>query len=158
MFKSAMAYPWQAALIVAAAACVWLYAGKQSAYTTIAKRDATIVMMGQASKIATAAQIELNKQVTDKQTQIAKDADNAKNDIVERGNRAADRMRAKDYCIKADSATQGGIAQDSDPASDTAIVLERGDYDILVGNTARLVSVKAWADRLIGEGLAVPVE
>lgn len=158
IFKGAVAYPWQAALIVSLCLSVWLYSGKQNALATIAKRDATIAQMEQASKDARAAQIALNKQVTDKQTQIARNADNAKNDIVERGNRAADRMRAKDYCLKANSTAASSASQGGDVASDTAVVLDRRDYDILVGNTARLVSVKAWADRLIGEGLAVPVE
>jgi len=158
VFKAAVSYPWQTALVIALAACGWLHMGKQSALATIAKRDETIAQMEAARKIATAAQMALFNEVTSKQTQIAKDADNAKTDIVERGNRAADRMRAKDYCIAAATTSENGIASGSDVTSDTAIVLDRRDYDILVGNTARLVQVKAWSDRLIAEGMAVPVE
>lgn len=157
-FRLALAYPLQAAIIALLCLSVWLYWSKQGALDTVADRNATIAQMEQASKDAKAAQIALNKQVTDKQTQIAKDADNAKNDIVERGNRAAARMRAKDYCLKASATATSGAAESDHNASNTAVVLNRRDYDILVGNTARLVEVKAWGDRLIGEGLAVPVE
>ena len=158
LIKRALDYPWQAALIIALLACGWLYMGKERALATIAKRDATIVQMEAASKIATAAQIELNKQVKDKQTEIARNADNAKTDIIDRGRAYADSMSGQAYCRKADSPAQSGLASGGDVARDTAVILERADYDILVGNTARLVQVKAWADALIQADLAVPVE
>lgn len=159
--KSAVAYPWQTAFIVAVAACVWLYAGKQRAYDTIAKRDAEIVMLEQASKIATAAQIELNNQVIDKQNKIARltDANETnRRDIADRSRAYAGRMSAQGYCRKASATSEGGSAKGSNKPSADAVVVTRSDFDILTGNTARLVDVKAWADRLIGEGLAVPVE
>lgn len=124
----------------------------------IALRDATIKDMGRASKEARAAQIALNKAVTDKQTDIARKADNAPTDIIDRGRAYADSLQSKDYCRKADSSPESGIASNRDAASDTAVILERADFDILVDNTARLVKVKAWADELVAEGLAVPVE
>lgn len=158
LFGMVAAYPWQAALVIALAACAWLYMGKQNALDTIAKRDATIVQMEAASKIATAAQIALNKQVTDNQTEIARKADNAKTDIIDRGRAYADSLPAKDYCRKAGATSQGGFAAGGDVTSDTAVILERADYDTLVANTARLVQVKAWGDDLIAQGLAVPVE
>jgi len=160
-FRCALAYPWQAALIVAVAACVWLYAGKQRAYDTIAKRDAEIVMLEQASKIATAAQIELNNQVTDKQTEIARLTDEnetSRRDIADRSRAYAGRMSAQGYCRKANPTPEGGSPEGSNISSADAVVVTRSDFDILTGNTARLVDVKAWADRLIAEGLAVPVE
>lgn len=161
LYGIAVAYPLQAALIVAVAASLWLWSGKQDALATIAKRDATITQMAAASKIATAVQLALNKAVTDKQTEIARltDADETnRRDIANRSSDYAERMSAKNYCRKAnptpqDSDTESGIRPSAD-----AVVVERKDFDILTGNTARLLDVKAWADRLIGEGLAVPVE
>lgn len=158
LFGLVVAYPWQAVLIASLALAGWLYMGKQSALDTVAKRDATIAAMIKASDKARAAQIALNKQVTDKQTDIARKADAHETDIIDRGRAFADRMSTQDYCRKADSPAESGAASDSDVASDSAVILERGDYDQLVENTARLVKVKAWSDELIAEGLAVPVE
>lgn len=158
LFGLAVSYPLQAAMIALLCLSAWLYWGKADALATVAKRDATIAAMTKASKEARAAQIALFKERTDKETQIAKDADNAKTNIIERGNTAADRMRAKDYCRATYTPATSGSAQGGNPASDTAVVLDRRDYDILVGNTARLVQVKAWGDDLIKEGLGVPVD
>lgn len=158
LIKRALDYPLQAALIIALLACGFFYGAWQEAVDTIAKRDATIVQMEQASKGARAAQLAMNKANTDRQTQIARNADNAKTDIIDRGRAYADRMSGQAYCRKADSSAKSGLAAGGDVASDTAVILERADYDILVGNTARLVQVKAWSDDLIGQGLAVPVD
>jgi len=160
LLRLAVAYPWQAALIAALCLAGWLYMGKQDAQATIVKRDATIAQMTAASKIATAAQIALNKAVTDKQTQIARMIDNDetnRRDIADRSSRYAGRMRADDYCRQASATTESGIAESGDSASADAVVVTQEDFDILTGNTARLMDVKAWGDRLIGEGLAVPV-
>jgi len=161
IFKSAGAYPWQAALIASLCLSLWLYGGKQHARAIISKRDDTIAQMETASKIATAVQIELNKQVTDKQTKIARmidDKETNRRDIADRSRSYAGRMSAQSYCRKANSAAQSGVAQSSDSSSADAVVVGRADFDILTGNTARLMDVKAWSDRLIGEGLAVSVE
>ena len=155
--KWAGSYPCQAALIASLCLSAWLYAGKQSAYRTIAKRDATIVAMEQSSKLATAIQIALNKQVTDKQTQIARmiDANETnRRDIANRSNAYAGRMSAKDYCRKANPAPENHFTSSSEGASADAVVVNRADFDILTSNTARLIDVKAWGDALINEGLA----
>lgn len=161
LYGIAVAYPLQAALIVAVAASLWLWSGKQDALATITKRDATITQMAAASKIATAVQLALNKAVTDKQTQIARltDANETnRRDIADRSRAYAGRMRADDYCRKASATPESDIAQGGDSPDPDAVVVGRADFDILTDNTARLLDVKAWADRLIGEGLAVPVE
>lgn len=161
VLKSAASYPWQTALIASLCLSLWLYSGKQDAIATIAKRDVTITQMKSASKIATAVQIELNKQVTDKQTKIARmidDNETNRRDIVDRSRAYAGRMSAQGYCRKASAAPESGAAESSDGSSADAVVVNRADFDILTHNTARLADVKAWADRLIGEGLAVPVE
>lgn len=160
LFKQAAAYPWQAALIVSLCLSAWLYSGKQSARATIAKRDATIAQMDAASNIARAVQIELNNQVTDKQTQIARLTDakeTNRRDVADRSRAYAGRMSAQNYCRQASGPAQSGVAQGGDSTSADAVVVSQADFNILTGNTARLIDVKAWADRLIGEGLAVPV-
>lgn len=127
----------------------------------LADANKTIKQMEQASKDATAAQIALNKQVTDKQTQIAKDADNdqtTRRDIADRSNDYANRMRAENYCRKASATPEDNSSQDRDPASADAVVLSRADFDTLTDNTARLVEVREWGQRLIQADLAVPVD
>ena len=161
MFDVALRYPWQAALIVSLCLSAWLYSGKQGARATIAKRDATIAQMEAASKIATAIQIALNKAVTDKQTEIARLTDNDetnRRDVADRSRAYAGRMSAQNYCRQASGPAQSGIAQGSNSTSADAVVVGRADFDILTSNTARLVDVKAWADRLIADGLAIPVK
>lgn len=161
IFKGAIAYPWQAALIASLCLSAWLYSGKQNAQATIAKRDATIAQMEAASKIATAIQIELNNKVTNKQTQIARLTDanetNRRN-VADRSRAYAGRMSAKSYCRKASAATKSDAPQSGDSPSVDAVVVARADFDILTGNTARLMDVRAWGEKLINEGLAVPVE
>lgn len=161
LFGLAARYPLQAALIASLCLCVALYQGKRNALATIAKRDATITQMEAASKIATAAQIALNKAVTDKQTEIARltDANETnRRDVADRSSDYARRMSAKSYCREASATTKSDSAQSGDSPSADAVVVSADDFRILTGNTARLMDVKAWADRLIAEGLAVPVE
>jgi hypothetical protein len=161
LLRLALAYPLQAALIALLCLSVWLYWGKQSALNTVADRNATIAQMEQASKIATAAQIALNKANTDKQTEIARltDANETnRRDIADRSSDYAIRMSGENYCRKASAAAQSDIAESRNGTSADAVMVTKSDFDILTGNTARLADVKAWADRLIGEGLAVPVD
>jgi hypothetical protein len=154
-------YPLQAAIIALMCLSLWLYCGKQDALSTVAKRDQTIAQMEAASKIATAAQIALNKAVTDNQTEIARltDANETnRRDVADRSSDYAGRMSAKSYCREATAATQSDTAQSGNSPSADAVVVTRSDFDILTGNTARLMDVKAWGDKMMGEGLAVPVE
>ena len=161
LFGLALAYPLQAALIALLCLSAWLYWGKQSALDTVADRDDTIAQMVEASKDARAAQIALNKQVTDKQTQIARLTDanetNRRN-IADRSSLYANRMSGENYCRKASAAAESDIAESGNGPSADAVVVTKSDFDILTGNTARLADVKAWADRLIGDGLAERVE
>lgn len=158
LFGLAARYPWQAALIAALLACGFFYGAWQQSRSTVAKREATIAAMIKASKEATAAQIAMNKQVTNKQTDIARKADAHETDIIDRGRAYADSLPAKDYCRKADAPATSGIAERDNPASDTAVILERADFDQLVANTARLVKVHQWGQDLQDAGLAVPVD
>ena len=161
LLRIALEYPLQAALIALLCLSAWLYWGKQSALDTVAEREATIAQMEQASNDAKAAQIALNKANTDKQTEIARLTDanetNRRN-IANRSRDYAIRMSAENYCRKASAAAQSDIAESRNGTSADAVMVSREDFDILTGNTARLADVKVWADRLIGEGLATPVE
>ena len=161
LLRLALAYPMQAALIALLCLSAWLYWSKQNVRETVAKREATIAQMQQASKIATAAQIALNKANTDKQTEIARLTDanetNRRN-IANRSRDYAIRMSADSYCRKASAAAEGDIAESRNGNSADAVILSREDFDILTGNTARLADVKAWGDALIGEGIAAPVD
>lgn len=161
LFGIALAYPLQAALIALLCISVWLYWGKQSALDTVAEREATIAQMEQASNDAKAAQIALNNAVTDKQTEIARLTDANETNRRNIANRSSDyaiRMSADSYCRKASAAAEGDIAESRNGTSADAVMVTKSDFDILTGNTARLADVKAWADHLIGEGLAVPVD
>ena len=161
MFGMALRYPWQAALIVAVLACGWLYWGKADALATVSKRDATIVALTKASDQARAAQIVLNTERTSKETEIARNADNdetTRRDIADRSRAYADGMRSKDYCRKASATTEDRLAEAYTSAGPDAIVVSADDFRILTDNTARLVEVRAWGQKLVDEGLAVPVD
>lgn len=80
---------------------------------------------------------------------------------------AAIRSASDSYAARVRPCPVGGggpasVAAVSDPASGgdaagpDAVVLDRGDYDILTGNTARLVEVQRWGGALIQDGLALP--
>lgn len=153
-------YPWQAALICALALSAWLYAGKHDALATVAKRDATIAAMIKASDEASEAQKKLNKGVTDKQTDIARKADaneTNRRDIAARSSDYASRMSAQSYCRETNPAAESAAAESGNGTSADAVMVSRADFDVLTGNTARLLNVKAWGDDLIAEGLAIEV-
>ena len=161
MFGIAARYPWQAALIVAVLACGWLYMGKREALATVAKRDDTILALTKASDQARAAQIAMNKANTDRQTQIARDADNdqtTRRDIADRSSRYADGMRADSYCRKASATAEDRVAGIDTSARDTSIVVSEADFRILTDNTARLMGVHAWGQKLIDDGFAEPAK
>lgn len=70
----------------------------------------------------------------------------------------ADRMRADQVCRAPATPTPGGDpAPLGDRPGPDAVVLGRADFDILVGNTARLEAVHNWAEELIVTGAAAVV-
>ena len=154
LLRIARAYPLQAAIIALLCLSAWLYWG-------VADRNATIAQMEQASKDAKAAQIALNKQVTDKQTQIARltDANETnRRDIANRSSDYAIRMSAQNYCRKASAAAENSYTESGIRPSSDAVVVTKADFDILTGNTARLMDVYNWSQEMISAGLAVPVD
>ena len=88
LLRIALAYPLQAALIALLCLSAWLYWSKQNVRETVAKREATIAQMQQASKIATAAAKANAQRVKDEYERIS---ENAKKDYAVRlaDNRAA---------------------------------------------------------------------
>lgn len=161
LFGLARRYPMQAAIIALLCLSAWLYMGKADALATVAKRDATIAAMTKASKDARAAQIAMNKANTEKQTDIARKADDdqtMRRDIADRSSAYADGMRAGAYCRKASATSEDRVAEADTSAGPDAVVLTRDDFDTLIGNTARLLEVKAWGDDLVKAGLAVPID
>jgi hypothetical protein len=118
----------------------------------------TIAGMKVASENARTQQIALNNAVQGKQTEIARMTDENETNRLKLAAAAdayARRMRWADRCpAQAGATAQGNTAQGSDRPDPDAVVLSRSDFDILNANTARLMDVKAWGDKLIKEGLA----
>jgi len=118
----------------------------------------TLASIEKAQKLARKAQLALNKSISDKQRNIARLTDENETNRLKLASAAdayARRMRWQDH-----SRTEAGPATESNPAQSggspdpDAVILSRADFDILNANTARLMDVKAWGDKLIGEGLA----
>ncbi len=118
----------------------------------------TLASMKKAQKLARKAQLDLNKAIFNKQTEIARLTDENetnKRKVAGAASTYADRMRFDKICQpRPDTPAESGIAESSDRPSADAVLLSRADFDILNGNTARLMDVKAWGDRMIAEGLA----
>lgn len=153
-------YPLQAALVVALCACGWLWHGNNVRDRKIAQRDAQIAEMLDAQKAATAAQVAMNKAWQDKTAQLAKEADNARQDALRSSAaRFADSRRVRAYCGspgETTSAIPNSPSPDRDGPGADAVVLTRNEYDQFVENSLRLERVRQWGDSLIKEGLAVP--
>ncbi len=152
-------------IVALIALTAWLWIGKASEArradkmtVAVAKWESAYNWMVVASEENRKAQIALNKQVTDKQTQIARMADENetnRNLIASRAGDYARRMSAKGYCERqASPPAKSDIARSGDRPGDDAVVLSREDFDVLNRNTARLTVVKLWGDKLIIEGLA----
>jgi hypothetical protein len=88
LFGIALEYPLQAAIVALLCLSAWLYWSKQNVRETVAKREATIAQMEQASKDAKAAALANAQRVKDEYERIS---ENAKKDYAVRlaDNRAA---------------------------------------------------------------------
>jgi hypothetical protein len=161
LYRLAVDYPLQAAIIALLCLSGWLYAGKQDALDTVAARNVTIAEMKKASEVAGAAQIALFNANTEKQTQIARLTDANETNrrfVADLSSDYAKRMSAENYCREASSATKSDSAQGGDGTSADAVVVTREDFDILTDNTARLMDVFDWSQGMIEAGLAVPTD
>lgn len=124
------------------------------------KLTGQLVSMEQAQELARKAQLALNKSISDKQTEIARLTDENQTNrlkLADAANRYASGNSLRKVCPSIagnNSAAESGVAQSGNSADPDAVILSRSDFDILNGNTARLMDVKAWGDRMIAEGLA----
>ena len=128
----------------------------------VADRDAKIAAMSKASD---EAWMLAQKQVAETEahyTKLAKENVRVETEIRtvyrDRAGAYADRMRADQVCRAPATPTSGGDpAPLGDRPGPDAVVLGRADFDILVGNTARLEAVHNWAEELIVTGAAAVV-
>lgn len=160
LFDLACRYPLQAALIVALAACGWLWHGKGKA---LAERDAAraeIVAMVEANKVATerakearAATEKLSKELADATDQHAADLDAISRRAL------ADRLRAKAPRCDASGAIAAAMPDGSqvDPGANSGgVYFTAAEADNLRRHEVRSTTCEGWARGLIAEGLAVP--
>lgn len=159
LFDLARRYPLQAALIIAVAACGWLWHGKGKA---LAERDAAraeVAAMVEANKVATerakearAATEKLSKELADATDQHAADLDAISRRAL------ADRMRAKAPRCNASGAIAATVPDDTarDPGANSGgVYFTATEADNLRRHEVRSTSCEGWARGLIAEGLAV---
>jgi hypothetical protein len=165
MVRAAIRYPWQAALILAIIACVWLYRGKQAALHDLSTANAEIAAIRHAS--------DENRRLAEEQVQrqqaafdqAAKEAqDEYENTLAAYRGRAGryaaghrlSRMPAD--CRYSATAGQGqdSPGPDGTPVSGDYIAVKPEDFEALIENTARLQAAYDWSQALISEGIAEP--
>jgi hypothetical protein len=152
LFGLAVAYPWQAALIIALAACAWLYAGKQGALADLADEQAahiaTKVNYANAQKVAA----DMNaKQVERIENEYAAIAAKSEKDYAKR---IADNRATVDRWLRAKAASGvAGGSQASEAAAMSSGVVQGTDEaivpvsDLLIvaDAYAQLDALRAWA-------------
>lgn len=152
-------YPMQAALILAVAACGWLWHGKGRA---LAERDAAraeIAAMVEANKVATerakearAATEKLSKELADATDQHAADLDAISRRAL------ADRMRVKAPRCDASGAIAAAVpdgSQVNPEGNSGGVYFTAAEADNLRRHEVRSATCEGWARGLIAEGLAV---
>lgn len=152
-------YPLAAALIVALAACGWLWHGKGKA---LAERDAAraenaALVKGnreaeERAKQARAKTEKLSKELADATDQHAADLDAISRRAL------ADRMRAKAPRCDASGAIAAAVPDGSkvDPGANSGgVYFTAAEADNLRRHEVRSTACSAWARGLIAEGLAV---
>ena len=152
-------YPLQAALILAVAACGWLWHGKGKA---LAERDAAraeVAAMVEANNVATerakearAATEKLSKELADATDQHAADLDAISRRAL------ADRMRAKAPRCDASGAIAATVPDNpaNDPGANSGgVYFTATEADNLRRHEVRSTTCEGWARGLIAEGLAV---
>ncbi|MBT0667037.1 hypothetical protein HT136_01475 [Novosphingobium profundi] len=165
-------YPWQIALALAA-----LYAWREhrSAVSWQGKASAEVAAHQKTKADYQAAQVEATAKAKaareaweSKSERLAKEADDA-NEQADgwraRAQRFADvgGLRAQPGTCSGSAAsgaaasTQADTAQGGDRSGPAPVVLSRSDFDILTGNTERLLKVHAWGEQLIEAGMAAQV-
>jgi hypothetical protein len=164
IFRLALAYPLQAAIIALLCLSAWLYWSKQNLRDTVAQREATIAQMKQASKDATAAQIALNAERTRKETDNAKQSDlryvAAQTAAGDATVRYIDRWRVRPNSCRSetDSAAESSHSEVSDAMSARTILVSERDVQACSAATGYAIEAHNHAVSQIEAGLAVPVD
>jgi hypothetical protein len=161
---------WRHVLIVALVASVgflWLSNAKwqgraEKALATVEQRDKTIAAMKAASEVARAAQIAMNKAVTDKQIQIERlNREKANLNAIairDASARYADNNRLSKVCPAYSSGTntaaENRVAEGDDGLSETSIVVSTGDFELLNDLAKAGINAGNWARDQVTAGLA----
>lgn len=125
------------------------------------ERAQDIVDMRDASDANLAAQIAQSRAVEEKAAALAKDSQTheteMRNQLAAAGDAyaRANSLRARTtHCGAPGASREDQPPSGGDGSGADAVVLDRQDYDVLVGNTARLKAVNDWGKSLIDAGLA----
>jgi hypothetical protein len=152
-------YPLAAALIVALAACGWLWHGKSKA---LAERDAAraeIAAVIEAQKQATAAAIAARAKTEKLTKDIAHATDQHAADLDAISRRAlADRVRGQAPRCASGGAVAAAVPihSESDPRADTGgVYFTAAEADLLRRHEVRSTACHAWGQALIEAGVAV---
>lgn len=159
LFDLARRYPLAAGLILAVAACGWLWHGKGKA---LAERDAAraeIAAMVEANKVATERANAARAKTEKLSKELAHATDQHAADLDAISRRAlADRMRAKAPRCDASGAVAATVPDGSqvDPGANSGgVYFTAAEADNLRRHEVRSTTCSAWARGLIAEGLAV---
>lgn len=150
LLRLALSYPWQAALIVAVAASVWLYNGREAARDGLAKESAahiaTKVDYANAQKVAA----EINKKQVARIESERREIANAKDSEIRSGiDRAVADARRMWAARAVESFTAGSAASETatspvDPHGASGMsILDESDVRICTINTLK---AKGWQD------------
>lgn len=177
----ALAWPWRLlrthpwpTLALALAAFAWLQHGRARDWRERARSEATSHAATKAnyqSAQKEAAQRAQEQRFAIEQThaRLAKEADDALHEADlwrARARRFADDSGMRIACRNTASGSPSGAlaagadypAPRGDGSGSPSVTLSRADFDALSANTARLLRVHAWGQRLVEEGLAFPPE
>lgn len=159
LFDLARRYPLAAALIVAVAACGWLWHGKGRA---LAERDAAraeIAAMVEANKVATERAKEARAKTEKLSKELADATDQHAADLDAISRRAlAGRLRAKAPRCDASGAIAAAVPDGSqvDPGANSGgVYFTAAEADLLRRHEVRSTACAAWGQALIEAGVAV---
>ncbi|MCJ2182478.1 hypothetical protein MTR62_07195 [Novosphingobium sp. 1949] len=167
------AYPWQAALALLALytwhehtrAAKWRENAATEAASHARTRAAYTAAQEQAAAAARAARLEWEN----RSQELAQEIDDAKDQTADWRARAARFADGGGLYPSARPSAQGATGDPTTPApADPAtggersgpapVVLSRSDFDTLSENTARLLKVHAWGEKLVAAGMAQVLE
>ena len=158
LFDLARRYPLQAALILAVAACGWLWHGKGKA---LAERDAAraeVSAMIEAGKQATALALKERAAMQAAFAKLKKEADNGHSTaLADADRRTADFIRLRrqngSFAAKADPASEGASAGLPESAPTETVLVEASDVRACSAASVYADEAHKWARGLIEAGV-----